>query len=98
MNKKLIISDLSLAYEEKNAVLANIDLDINDSEILCLLGPSGCGKTSLLRAIAGFENINSGSIIKDGTCISNNLENTPVSKRNMGMVFQDYALLSLIHI
>ena len=92
MNKKLIISDLSLVYEEKNEVLANIDLDINDSEILCLLGPSGCGKTSLLRAIAGFENINSGSIIKDGTCISNNLENTPVSKRNMGMVFQDYAL------
>ena len=73
-------------------MLSNIDLEIHDSEIVCLLGPSGCGKTTLLRAIAGFETINSGSIIKDGICISNNLENTPVASRNMGMVFQDYAL------
>jgi iron(III) transport system ATP-binding protein len=46
----------------------------------------------LLRAIAGFENINSGSILKDGVCISNSLENTSVQNRKMGMVFQDYAL------
>ena len=45
-----------------------------------------------MRAIAGFENINSGSILKDGVCISNSLENTPVQDRKMGMVFQDYAL------
>ena len=92
MNTKLIISNLSLTFEEKENVLSNIDLEIHDSEIVCLLGPSGCGKTTLLRAIAGFETINSGSIIKDGICISNNLENTPVASRNMGMVFQDYAL------
>jgi iron(III) transport system ATP-binding protein len=92
MNTKLIISNLSLTFEEKENVLSNIDLEIHDSEIVCLLGPSGCGKTTLLRAIAGFETINSGSIIKDGVCISNNLENTPVASRNMGMVFQDYAL------
>ena len=46
----------------------------------------------MLRAIAGFENINSGSILKDGVCISNSLENTSVQNRKMGMVFQDYAL------
>ncbi len=92
MNTKLVISNLSVAFEEKQNVLSNINLEIYDSEIGCLLGPSGCGKTTLLRAIAGFENIHSGSIIKDGTCISNNLENTTVSSRNMGMVFQDYAL------
>jgi iron(III) transport system ATP-binding protein len=91
MNKKIIISDLSLDFD-KNAVLSNINFDLNESEIGCILGPSGCGKTSLLRAIAGFENITEGTIIKDGVCISNKLENTPVQNRKMGMVFQDYAL------
>ena len=92
MDKKLIISNLSLMFEEKNKVLSNINFHINDSEIGCILGPSGCGKTSLLRAIAGFESISSGSILKDGVCITNSVENTPVANRNMGMVFQDYAL------
>ena len=92
MNKKLIISDLSLEYEGKNKILSNINFDIEESEIGCILGPSGCGKTSLLRVIAGFENIISGSVLKDGVCISNSLENTPVQNRQMGMVFQDYAL------
>ena len=92
MDKKLIISNLSLMFEEKNKVLSNINFHIDDSEICCILGPSGCGKTSLLRAIAGFESISSGSILKDGVCITNSVENTPVANRNMGMVFQDYAL------
>ncbi len=92
MNKKIIISDLSLEYEDKKKVLSNINFDIGESEIGCILGPSGCGKTSLLRAIAGFEDINYGTVLKDGVCISNSLENTPVQNRNMGMVFQDYAL------
>ena len=92
MDKKLIISNLSLMFEEKNKVLSNINFHIDDSEIGCILGPSGCGKTSLLRAIAGFESISSGSILKDGVCITNSVENTPVANRNMGMVFQDYAL------
>ena len=92
MDKKLIISNLSLAFEEKNKVLSNINFHIDDSEIGCILGPSGCGKTSLLRAIAGFESISSGSILKEGVCITNSVENTPVANRNMGMVFQDYAL------
>ena len=92
MDKKLIISNLSLTFESKNKVLSNINFHIDNSEIGCILGPSGCGKTSLLRAIAGFENVSSGSILKDGVCITNSVENTPVSNRNMGMVFQDYAL------
>ena len=92
MDKKLIISNLSLTFEEKNKILSNINFHIDDSEIGCILGPSGCGKTSLLRAIAGFESISSGSILKDGVCITNSVENTPVANRNMGMVFQDYAL------
>jgi iron(III) transport system ATP-binding protein len=95
MNKKLIISDLSLVLEnnkDKSKILTDVNFDLDESEIGCILGPSGCGKTSLLRTIAGFENINSGSILKDGVCISNSLENTSVQNRKMGMVFQDYAL------
>ena len=95
MNKKLIISDLSLVYgdgKDSSRILSNINFDLEESEIGCILGPSGCGKTSLLRAIAGFENIISGTILKDGVCISNNLENTSIQNRKMGMVFQDYAL------
>ena len=92
MDKKLIISNLSLTFGEKNKVLSNINFHIDDSEIGCILGPSGCGKTSLLRAIAGFESVSSGTILKDGICITNSVENTPVANRNMGMVFQDYAL------
>ncbi|MBD50427.1 MAG: ABC transporter ATP-binding protein [Euryarchaeota archaeon] len=92
MNKKIIISNLSLIFGEKNKILSNISLNIQDSEINCILGPSGCGKTTLLRAIAGFEDVSSGSILKDGICITNSVENMPVANRNMGMVFQDYAL------
>ena len=95
MNKKLFISDLSLVLgnnKSESKVLTNINFDLEESEIGCILRPSGCGKSSLLRAIAGFENINSGSILKDGVCISNSLENTSVQDRKMGMVFQDYAL------
>ena len=95
MNKKLIISDLSLVFgddKDSSKILSNINFDLEESEIGCILGPSGCGKTSLLRAIAGFENIISGTILKDGVCISNNLENTSIQNRKMGMVFQDYAL------
>ena len=58
MNKKLIISDLSLVLEnnkDKNKVLTNVNFDLEESEIGCILGPSGCGKSSLLRAIAGFD-------------------------------------------
>lgn len=65
-----------------------VDLDIYKGEFFCLLGPSGCGKTSLLRAIAGFETLDSGSISIDGT----NMIGTPPYKRPVNMMFQSYAL------
>ena len=66
----------------------NLDLTIEDGAMVTLLGPSGCGKTTTLRMLAGFETPSSGSI-----CIGDrDITTTPVNKRNIGMVFQSYAL------
>lgn len=70
-------------------VLQSTDLDIPAGEILVLLGPSGCGKTTLLRLIAGLEQPDGPDMIRfDGEDVSN----VPVERRNVGMVFQSYAL------
>ena len=65
-----------------------ISLEIDRGSFFALLGPSGCGKTTTLRMIAGFERPTAGSIIVDGTDITNR----PPNRRNVGMVFQSYAL------
>jgi iron(III) transport system ATP-binding protein len=80
-----------------NPVLRDISLHLESGEIGCLLGPSGCGKTTALRLIAGFEPLQQGTICFDNDVISqakNNklLSNTPPELRQVGMVFQDYAL------
>lgn len=64
------------------------DLVVEDGEFLTLLGPSGCGKTTTLRMIAGFETPNGGEIIFDGKPVND----LPPYERNIGIVFQDYAL------
>jgi multiple sugar transport system ATP-binding protein len=69
-------------------VLHGIDLDIKPGEFVVFVGPSGCGKTTLLRMIAGLEDITSGDLMIDGV-LSNDL---PSSKRGVAMVFQSYAL------
>ncbi len=68
--------------------IENIDLDIESGELVALLGPSGCGKTTTLRMIAGLEHPTSGEILFDGHDVSEQ----PVQDRNVGMVFQRYAL------
>ena len=65
---------------------------VESGHIACLLGPSGCGKTTLLRAIAGFEEIAAGEIILDGESVGLPERSLPAEKRQVGMVFQDYAL------
>jgi iron(III) transport system ATP-binding protein len=68
--------------------LRDIDLDIPRGEFVCFLGPSGCGKTTLLRAIAGLDPADAGTIEMDGRDVTN----APPSERDFGIVFQSYAL------
>ncbi len=69
-------------------VLKGIDLDIHDGEFVSFLGPSGCGKTTLLRSIAGLEEINAGEVVLGEQAISK----LQPAKRDIAMVFQNYAL------
>jgi iron(III) transport system ATP-binding protein len=69
-----------------------VSLSLARGTIGCLLGPSGCGKTSLLRAIAGFEPVAAGEIMLAGQVVSRPGETLPPERRNVGMVFQDFAL------
>lgn len=72
----------------KDTVINGLSLDIKPGEFFTLLGPSGCGKTTLLRMIIGFNSIDGGRILIDGKVIND----IPTNKRNMGMVFQNYAI------
>ena len=68
--------------------LKNINIHVKEGEFFTFLGPSGCGKTTTLRTITGFIQPSSGTVSVRGTDITN----MPVEKRNIGMVFQSYAL------
>jgi len=81
------IKNLSLSFG-KTQVLKNIDLEISPGEFFAFLGPSGSGKSTLLRAIAGFGPTPGGQILLDGQSVTH----LPPWKRNVGMVFQSYAL------
>ncbi|VDC33642.1 ABC transporter ATP-binding protein [Pseudogemmobacter humi] len=72
--------------------LKQVTLEIGNGEFVAVLGPSGCGKTTLLRAIAGFEKISEGSITVGGAEVSGPGRHVPPEARNVGIVFQNYAL------
>jgi iron(III) transport system ATP-binding protein len=91
MTNALELKQVSVALE-KTSIVHQIDLNLKQGGIACLLGPSGCGKTTLLRAIAGFEPVSAGQILISGEKVSEVGWQLPVEKRHVGMVFQDYAL------
>ena len=87
MSVNIKIVDAVKKYGELT-VVKDLSLDIKEKELFTLLGPSGCGKTTLLRMIAGFNSIEGGEFYFNDTLIND----MDVSKRNIGMVFQNYAL------
>jgi putative spermidine/putrescine transport system ATP-binding protein len=87
------LQNLTLAYG-KTIVVGGLNLDIAKGELITLLGPSGCGKTTTMRAIAGLLRPKSGTIHLDGT----NVTRVPPSKREVGLVFQSYALFPHLNV
>ena len=87
----LELQSVELAYGNV-AVVRRLSMRLSEGAIGCLLGPSGCGKTTVLRAIAGFERVDSGEIRLDGQIVSSAGVHLPPEQRRIGMVFQDYAL------
>lgn len=83
----LELINLEKRYGETQAV-RGVNLNLPSSQYCCLLGPSGCGKTSLLRMIAGHEEITEGDVILDNA----NISDTPPAQRSTSMMFQNYAL------
>lgn len=87
MSVKIHITHALKKYGE-NVIIPDLNVDIKEGEFFTLLGPSGCGKTTLLRMIAGFNSIESGEFYFNDKKI-NDLD---PAKRNIGMVFQNYAI------
>ena len=87
MAVKLEIQNLTKVFNRQK-ILHSLNFTVNNGEFLSILGPSGCGKTTILRILIGLLPPTSGQIFKDGTDITA----APASKRNMGIVFQNYAL------
>ena len=85
----IALSRVAKTFEGGTKALLPADLDIARGEIVALLGPSGCGKTTMLRLIAGLERPDPGGVVRfDGADVTA----APVERRNVGMVFQNYAL------
>ena len=87
MSVNIKIRDAVKKYGD-NTIISDLSLDIREGEFFTLLGPSGCGKTTLLRMIAGFNSIEGGDFYFGDTRIND----MDPAKRNIGMVFQNYAI------
>lgn len=82
------LRSVSKSYDGRNRVVEELDLDVGQHEFLTLLGPSGSGKTTILTMLAGFEAPTTGDILMKGRAITG----LPPHRRNIGVVFQNYAL------
>mgnify|MGYP000536602301 CR=1 FL=1 len=92
MSCALSIQNLTCKYDQNTTVLESLSLEVAHGEIVCLLGASGCGKTTLLKAVAGLLPLSSGTMSLNCMTIDDGENWTPPEQRNIGMIFQDYAL------
>jgi multiple sugar transport system ATP-binding protein len=85
---RVSLKDVKKIYDNSFVAVRDINLNVNDREFIVIVGPSGCGKTTILRMIAGLEEITEGTVV-----ISDRVVNDiPPKDRNIAMVFQNYAL------
>jgi ABC-type sugar transport system ATPase subunit len=85
---EVLLRNVEKSYEKNKNIINKIHLKIEPGEFVVIVGPSGCGKSTLLRMIAGLESITAGELYIDKIKVNN----LPASKREIAMVFQDYAL------
>ncbi len=91
MNALIEVKNIECKYRQ-HTIVKDLSLHVNQGSLVCLLGPSGCGKTTVLRAIAGFEPVHHGTIHINDQEVSRPGFTLVPEKRQLGMVFQDYAL------
>ncbi|MBQ6092659.1 MAG: amino acid ABC transporter ATP-binding protein, partial [Clostridia bacterium] len=89
--KKIVISHLKKSFDD-HEVLSDINLEVNNGEVVCIIGPSGSGKSTLLRCINRLEDPTDGTIIVDGCDITDKKANLNKIRENIGMVFQQFNL------
>lgn len=93
----LDVNGISCSYNGKT-ILNQLSLQVAENEIMCLLGASGCGKTTLLKAIAGLLPISQGEIHIHGQQVNSAKQTLAPERRNIGMIFQDYALFPHLNV
>lgn len=93
----LSIEGLVCGYSNRR-VVDGISFSLERGEIGCILGPSGCGKTTVLRSIAGFISLEEGAISVNQRLLSSPTDSMPPEKRNLGLVYQDYALFPHLNV
>ena len=87
----LSITNLDKTFEDGTRALADVSLDIEESEFVVVLGPSGSGKTTLLRCINGLVTPNAGAVVLDGQTVAR--DNLRQVRKRVGMIFQDFNLV-----
>ena len=87
----LVLENVAHDFGKVRAV-DSFNLTVEAGEVVCLVGPSGCGKSTVLRLAAGLEDLQQGRITINGRVVAGGTRTVPPEERQLGLVFQDYAL------